>query len=196
MTNEIWKDVEGYEGIYQVSNFGRIKSIGRKNCSNVCLKDKILNPTLEYKNGYKRVCLCVNKTENKKRVHILVAKAFIPNHNNYPIVNHKNGIKTDNRVENLEWCTYKQNAQHAIQTGLVDNEKRKKQMRKIGKVHYDYKKNGRRINQYDLDGNFIKTWSTIKEASLQTNIIITSIGNCLSCRSKSAGGFKWKYAEK
>lgn len=140
MINEIWKDIKGYEGMYQVSNLGRVKSLGISGCSNICLKDKILNPSFDRKNGYKRACLCKSGNEKRVGVHILVANAFIPNPENKPQVNHINGDKTDNRVENLEWCTCMENIQHSIKMGLVDTEKRRNIMREIGKRNKKYKK--------------------------------------------------------
>ncbi len=193
MINEIWKDVKGYEGLYQVSNLGRAKSLGRKNCSNICLKDKILNPSLDHKNGYKRVCLCRNNNEKRVGIHRLVAEVFIPNPENKPCVNHKDGNKLNNRVDNLEWCTAKENNQHAIKTGLVDIEKRKNIMREIGKRNY--KNNGKKIKQYSKNGNLIKTWDSIIDASKELNISNTSISNCLKGRCKTACGYRWKYAE-
>ena len=118
MKNEIWRDIKGYEGLYQISNLGRVKSLGRKSYSNVCLKDKILNPALECKNGYKRVCLCKDGKEKRIKVHRLVAQAFIPNPDNKPIINHKDGNKLNNSVDNLEWISRSDNVKHAYQIGL------------------------------------------------------------------------------
>lgn len=111
---EIWKDVVGYEGFYQVSNLGRVKSIiGRKGFpAGYIAKNSVGN------NGYPRVALSIYGESKFYSVHRLVATAFIPNPDSKPQVNHKNGIKTDNRVENLEWVTSQENCVHAYRTGL------------------------------------------------------------------------------
>ena len=100
---EIWKDIPEYEGLYQVSNLGNIKSLEKSKgwCK---IKEKTLKLRID-KDGYYRVILSKNSKPKMFLVHRLVAQAFIPNPNNLPEINHKNEIKTDNRVENLEWCT-------------------------------------------------------------------------------------------
>lgn len=108
LTNEIWKDIKGYEGLYQISNIGRVKSHPRiKGC--IYHKEKILSPH-DNGNGY----LCVdlyggNNNRRKYYIHRLVAEMFIQNPNDYPIVNHKDENRKNNIVANLEWCTYKYN---------------------------------------------------------------------------------------
>ena len=113
---EIWKDIEGYEGLYQVSNKGRVKSLKRKICSNSnnhkynTLSEKLLK--LSGGGKYIQVILCKDGKTSAKLVHRLVAQAFIPNPNNLPCVNHKDENKKNNDVRNLEWCTYKYNNEY------------------------------------------------------------------------------------
>jgi len=117
---EIWKDIEDFEGKYQVSNFGRVKSLKRK-ISESWKGNKaetiILNP-LKGDRRYLQVSLWSNGKDHKRYIHRLVAKAFIPNPENKPQVNHKDGDKCNNAVNNLEWNTRSENVKHAISTGL------------------------------------------------------------------------------
>jgi hypothetical protein len=129
MTIEIYKDVVGYEGIYQVSNLGNVKRIlisrgvSKKN-------NNFIKPFCN--KAYYQIVLQKNGKRKYFMIHRLIAQAFIPNPNNYPFINHINGIKNDNRLENLEWCTHSQNMLHAFKTGLQiqkkgdDNKRSKK----------------------------------------------------------------------
>ena len=114
MKEEIWKDIEGFEGLYQVSSFGNIKSLPRK--GTVCFP-KILKPGRD-SNGYLFVTLSRNNVRKHCSIHVLVAKAFIPNPENKPTVNHEDGDKTRNVPENLTWATYKEQLEHSLRTGL------------------------------------------------------------------------------
>jgi hypothetical protein len=111
---EIFIDIKGFEKLYQVSNLGNVKSLG----NNKLRKEKILKQGLT-KCGYKTACLSKNNKYKSYTIHRLVAIAFIINDKNNRNVNHKNGIKIDNRVDNLEWCTTSENTKHAYDNGLI-----------------------------------------------------------------------------
>lgn len=174
---ELWKDVKGYEGLYQVSNLGRIKSFHKE--------DEIIMKCFLSKNGYVRVCLTKFGVGSKKLVHRLVAQAFIPNPNNLPQVNHKDGNKQNNKVDNLEWCTPSENMLHSYKNNL----EKPPMLNKYGSSHV----RATPVNQYDMSGNFIKRFGSIIEASIELNIHPSCICNCCKNRRKSAGGFIWKH---
>jgi len=110
---EIWKPIIGYEKIYEISNFGRVKSLKRKGRP----VQKIMTPTIEKRDGYSIVCLHKNKKQKNHRVHKLVLEAFEPKLKKQ-FINHKDGNKTNNNLINLEWCTPKENAQHCRKNNL------------------------------------------------------------------------------
>lgn len=131
MNEEIWKDIEGYEGIYQVSNLGRVKSLNRRDRLNRYWKEKIMKLHRD-KKGYMRVDLCkCGKQFKSLKVHRLVAKAFIPNPHNKGQVNHIDGVKNNNLVENLEWSTQEENIQHSFDMGLVSRKGEKNSQSKL-----------------------------------------------------------------
>ena len=113
MNAEVWKPIKGYESLYEISNRGTIRKINNK---------KLKMPH-KHRMGYLKVMLYSNGKEKSFYLHRLIAKAFIPNPKNYPCVNHINGTKNDNSINNLEWCTRSQNTQHAYNTGLIKSGK-------------------------------------------------------------------------
>lgn len=179
---ELWKDIKEYEGIYQVSNLGRIKSLK-------FMKEKILKPKKTSK-GYLQVLLYKNGKRKYFRIHRLVAETFVPNPYNKPEVNHIDGDKENNKENNLEWTTIQENRKHAYKIGLRgDRESIRKMCIKNGK------KACKAICQFDIKGNFIKEWESQTKASMHLNINRTSIGNCLKNRNQTAGGYVWKFKE-
>lgn len=128
--SEIWKDVVGYEGYYKVSNKGNVYSVERKNSRGIRCGGRILTPR-PHRCGYLQVYLYKNGKMQTKLTHRLVAEAFITNSNNYPEVNHRDEDKTNNNVENLEWCTRKQNANH----GTARKRAAKKTSKKVRAVN-------------------------------------------------------------
>ena len=125
---EMWKDIKGYEGLYQVSNLGRVHSLDRFVPRKTGTVQKVHGRILklpEDKDGYSQVSLWKRNKMKKAKAHRLVGEAFIPNPNNLPEINHKNEVKNDNRVSNLEWCTRKENINHGTRSEQVAKTKRK-----------------------------------------------------------------------
>lgn len=191
MQSEIWKDVPGYSGLYQVSNTGRVKSNERIDSNKHLVRERILKQS-NRGNGYNVVVLC-SKGQKMFAVHRLVAIAFIPNPNGLPQINHKNEIKTDNRVENLEWCTAKQNANHGTRKSRIS------ETRKCSKrCKEDVERRKRPIVQYDLSGNFIRRYDSISDAKIENGLRVNngSLNACLKGEQKTAYGYIWKYANR
>lgn len=183
MNKEIWKDIKGYEGLYQVSNLGNIRSLYKYKGSNKRVLHKIIS-----NKGYYVISLVKNKRKKQYRVHQLVANAFIINDNNYPVINHIDGNKLNNNVTNLEWCTVSHNNKEAYRIGL-SKPNRVMLGRKSEKCP-----NSIPINQYDMNGNFIRRWNcsydVIRELGLRSN----HIANCCKGDRNSFAGYKWSYA--
>jgi len=189
---EIWKDIQGYEGLYQVSNMGEVRSVDRvikiKNY-NRKLKGKLL--LNGYSVGYKSVNLSMKNIHKTYKVHILVAKAFISNPLKKRTVNHKDLDKLNNNVENLEWNTDKENNVHSWKNGRKRTENQKQHAIKIG---ISTRKEVLQIDKKTK--KVIKKYESIKNASNKLGISQGNISNC--CRGKvlTAGGYQWQYANK
>lgn len=187
---EKWEIIKDFEK-YSISNLGNVKN--NKN-------NKIKKPTPNEK-GYMRVFLRKNNKNHTKYVHRLVAETFIPNPENKPTVNHEDGNKTNNVICNLTWATCDEQVKHALKNGLIKKGKespmygrklsyeireKMKIKRNLNKVFFN-----KPINQYELDGTYIKTWECINDAIKFYNN--KSIEYCCKGRRKSASGFQWKF---
>ena len=170
---EQWRDISGYEGLYQVSNLGQVKSLPRmaksKNDSYRVVKEAILKQYVS-NTGYLRVYLYKDGKMKPHSVHRLVAIAFVPNPENLPIVNHKSEVKTENHASNLEWCDLSYNVRYG--TGISRTSEKQKLTMTTSKA----------VNMYSRDNTFIRQFISISEASRETGLSITCISN--SCNRK------------
>ena len=194
MEQEIWKDIEGYEGKYQVSNYGRVKSLGRfidkKGQSQAYLHERILSTKIH--KGYKTVCLYSNNKQKTFSVHRLIANTFIPNPNNFPHIDHINTIRADNRIENLRWVNRSMNMMNEI-THKKRSEYWKEKTKKGENVWVERKK--RKVVAFDENYNIVYEFNTITEAAKFINRSHANI--CVACKDihKTCKGLHWQYVE-
>lgn len=181
-SEEIWKDIPGCDGYYQVSNNGKLRSIdhyvnigyGAKRLS----KGRELHP-VKCKNGYLEAQINYKGERIIFLLHRLVAMVFIENPDNLPEVNHKDENIQNCHVDNLEWCTSKYNANYGTR-----NARCKEGNRRFEKA----------VNQYDLSGNFIKRWDCMSDASRHTGADISAMIRVCKGKQNTAVGYKWEYA--
>ena len=169
MADEIWCPVKNYENLYEVSNQGRVKSIGYG-------KERILKPGINTQ-GYLQVVLCKNGEKNNCVIHRLVAQTFIPNPDNLPEVNHKDEDKTNNSVLNLEWCDRKSNCNYGNRNKRI-SEKRSKP-----------------VLQYTKSGEFVKEWKSATDVQRTLGYLHNNISNCCNGKRKSAYNYIWKFKD-
>ena len=184
--SEVWKDVIGFEGFYKVSNKGNVYSVGRKHARGVNRGGRILKPVYD-KDGYSRVSLYKNGIVTRKRTHRVVAEAFIPNPNGFPQVNHRDEVKDNNNVENLEWCDARYNSNYGT--------------RNIRKAQAKSKK----IRAVNIKTNEAITFNSVKEAGYKgySNGAVSRAcrGTYKTITGKLIGdgrtykGYRWEYYE-
>ena len=174
--NEIWKDIDGYEGLYQVSNLGQVKSIRDKYGN---YREKILKQG-KRKDGYLYVNLYKEGKRKYNLVHRLVANAFIPNPNGYTCVNHKDENPLNNCVSNLEWCTHKYNINYGSRTTKAAEKLTNRQ---------DLSK---QVYQYDKQGTLVAIWDSTMECK-RNGYNQGHVAACCRGERKTHRGFKWSY---
>lgn len=179
LENEIWNPIKNYEGLYEVSNLGRVKKlVGHYNTN----KESIIKQR-KTNYGYITVCLTKNSKTSFKLLHRVLAMAFIPNPENKPYINHKNGITDDNRIKNLEWCTPKENSQHSYYE--LKNRKGcfSKGMKSTNMLS---------VKQFSKNGELLNVYESLTEAAFKTGAWVNAISGCLKNKRNHAGGFIWK----
>lgn len=198
--NEIWKDIEGYEGVYRVSNMGRVYSVKR----NIMLKPQRVCDGAKDGGGYRAVRLCVDGEYKMAYIHRLVAQAFLPNPQNLPQVNHKDEDKTNNRVENLEWCDDKYNKNYGTivvrrtrttkKTYSERHENVRQEQARLRKTYNakESKWKHHEVLQFDLDGNFIACWKSVWEIH---KVLGIDVNSCVKGKVLVKGNSKWLYRE-
>lgn len=176
--DEIWKPIKGFEYKYEVSNFGRVKTISHtvnfKDGRSYHVKNKMLNPIMTNR-GYKVVAFSDGKKKRQYFVHRLVAEAFIPNPNNYPIINHKDENRSNNIVSNLEWCTYKYNTNYG-------NCKKKISESEIIPV-----------NAYLMNGDYVGQFNSLTDAANKLNVFVQNISKCCKKKIKYTRGYVFRF---
>lgn len=167
---EIWKDIEEFEGKYQISSMGRVKSLNFK----LTGKEQIMSLKIN-KYGYKQILLYKDKKYKTFLIHRLVAQAFIPNPDNKPEIDHINTNKTDNRVENLRWVTSSENKNNPITIEKYKN---------CSSIP---------VLQFTLDGELVRKWDSATQVERELGVYQSHITSCLKGNYKTAYGYKWRY---
>ena len=184
---EIWKDIPNYEGYYQISNLGKVKALKREIKNQyACGRYLALQKN---KQGYYYVDLSKDTIRKRFNVHRLVALTFIPNPLNKPCINHIDGIKTNNNINNLEWCSYSENTKHAIKNGLWVIKMTDERKNKIATKNKD--RCSKPVNQL-LNDKIIKTFYSIAQAQCETKIY--NLSRAIKTKTR-AGGYHWQFAK-
>ena len=176
---EEWKEIADFEGLYLISSFGRVKSI---------INNKILTPCIVRANGLV-VGLMKNGKVEKKQVSRLVAAAFIPNPDNKPCVDHIDGVRFHNFVDNLRWVTTKENCNNPITKSRLNKKIGEYMVGRLGGLH----QRAKQIAMYSICGDLIKTFLSVKDAQRETGLNDSNIVKCCKGIKKTCGGYIWAY---
>lgn len=176
-SKEVWKDIQGYEGYYQVSNMGRVRSCDReivfKDGRRRFYKGKLIRP-VKTNSGYWQIRMKINEHVKREYVHRLVAKAFIPNPNKFPEINHKDENRLNNRTDNLEWIEHVENLNYGNRTKKFAISR------------------GKKVGQFTKDGKLLHTYYSTREAG-RRGYEQTSVSKCAIGKLKTYKGYVWKY---
>ena len=178
---EEWKDIPGYEGFYQVSSYGRVRSVDRIDSENHFRESRIM--VQNYLRGYARVGLRKGEGQKMHFVHRLVANVFIPNPDNLPQVNHKDENPGNNFASNLEWCDTRYNINYGRRNRKVSE-------KMVGKTNTPGSK---QVEQQTKSGEHLNTYKSLAEAERETGVLSENISAVCRGKQKTAGGFKWNY---
>lgn len=187
---EEWRDIPGYEGLYQVSSLGRVKSLAKpmfygttpnvRNHESAMRIERIMTPRVK-RNGYAQIGLYQDGKAKSYTIHRLVAIVFIPNPNGFPYVNHKDEDRLNNSVDNLEWCTPSYNIHYGTAIKKLSDAKR------------NHPAMSKPVLQFNLDGTFVAEYPSANEAARMTGIKQGNISSCCNRTTKSTNGFIWRY---
>ena len=227
---EIWRPIVGFEGLYEISNLGRVKNVphwvtrdyvrndGEHIIDRLFIKERILNPKRKYPHSnrtkgseqcYLGYCLRKGGKYFNKLLHRLVAEAFIPNPENKPCIDHINGDALDNRIENLRWCTYKENNDNPITkerkaisaVGVNKGGKHTEEFKQMLSARFKGRKMKKewiahrlkRVYQYDTNGEFVAEYESMAEASQKVGISSGQLTDCCKGKHKTGKGYVWSY---
>ena len=193
MEKEIWKDIPGYEGYYQVSTLGNIKALQKKyyicNSSLVYKDEKIMKQKTN--RGYKIIELNKNGKSKRFQVHRLVALTFIPNIENKPYIDHIDGCRINNKLENLRWVTHKENMNNPITINRIRKIKRKKGCE--NPLYQEKSPCSKPVLQYDLQGNLIGRYTCVHEAARKLGLLVSNIARVCRNERKTYKNYLWSY---
>lgn len=195
---EIWKDIKGYEGFYQVSNLGRVRSLPRpiRRGKGVAMSsEKILCCTIDKSTGYRKSVLWRNNTAHRTYVHRLVAEAFIPNNENKPCIDHIDADRTNNIPSNLKWVTYKENNNNPIYTSRNSVSRTGENNHIRRGIYGEENPTSKPVVQLNMDGAFVNRYWGAKAIQDELGYASSYITRVCKGKAPAAYGYKWVYEE-